>query len=123
MYKGNENPGHFDEYLADYLEDLYSEDEDDEKKDETPVEPMANKVYVGEYTLEPFGTAKVYEKDGELYFSLKKVDSKLNHKNGNVFKFYQPGSGTFDLTFTVKGNKAQSLTFDIVDPVGEFKRK
>ena len=83
---------------------------------------MANSVYTGSYKLEPFGTAKVYEKDGQLYFNLKDVDSPLKHKNGNVFKFYQPGSGTFDLTFTVKGNKAQSLTFDIVDPVGEFKR-
>jgi len=122
LYKGNADAGHFDEYLADYLEDLYSEEEDEKKPEETPVDPMANSVYTGSYRLEPFGTAKVYEKDGELYFKLKDVDSQLKHKNGNVFKFYQPGSGTFDLTFTVKGNKAQSLTFNIVDPVGEFKR-
>ena len=122
LYKGNADAGHFDEYLADYLEDLYSEEEDEKKPEETPVDPMANSVYTGSYKLEPFGTAKVYEKDGQLYFNLKDVDSPLKHKNGNVFKFYQPGSGTFDLTFTVKGNKAQSLTFDIVDPVGEFKR-
>ena len=84
---------------------------------------MANKAYVGNYNLEPFGTAKVYEKDGQLYFNLRKVDSPLKHKNGNVFTFFAKGSGTFDLTFTVKGNRAQSLTFDIVDPVGEFVRK
>ncbi|MBQ2133309.1 MAG: DUF3471 domain-containing protein, partial [Bacteroidales bacterium] len=123
LYKGNKTPGHFDEYLADYLEDLFAEDEEGDKKEETPVAALANKAYVGNYTLEPFGTAKVYEKDGKLYFNLKKVDSELVHKNGNVFKFYQPGSGTFDVTFTVKGSKVQSLTFDIVDPVGEFVRK
>ena len=35
----------------------------EEKPQETPVEPLANKAYVGSYKLEPFGTAKVYEKD------------------------------------------------------------
>ena len=123
LYKGNRNTNYFDEYLADYLEDLFSEDEEEKKEEETPVAPLANKAYVGNYTLEPFGTAKVYEKDGNLWFSLCKVDSQLQHKNGNVFKFHQPGSGTFDLTFTVKGGKAQSLTFNINDPVGEFVRR
>ncbi len=123
LYKGNTDTDYFGEYLADYLEDLFSEEEEEKKAEETPVAPLANKAYVGNYTLEPFGTAKVYEKDGSLYFSLKKVDAQLVHKNGNVFKFHQPGSGTFDLTFTVKGGKAQSLTFNINDPVGEFVRK
>ena len=123
LYKGNRDTDYFGEYLADYLEGLFSKDEDEKKEEETPVAPLANKAYVGNYTLEPFGTAKVYEKDGNLYFNLCKVDAQLKHKNGNVFKFHQPGSGTFDLTFTVKGGKAQSLTFDINDPVGEFKRR
>ncbi|MBE6226017.1 MAG: serine hydrolase [Bacteroidales bacterium] len=122
LYKGNA-PHHFDEYLADYLEDLFGEEKDEKKPEETPVAALANKAYVGNYTLEPFGTAKVYEKDGSLYFNLRKVDAQLEHKNGNVFKFYQPGSGTFDLTFTVKGGRAQSLTFNINDPVGEFVRR
>ena len=122
MYKGNNNSDYFGEYFAEYKEKLFSKDEKEEKPQETPVEPLANKAYVGSYKLEPFGTAKVYEKDGALYFNLRKVDSKLEHKNGNVFKFYQPGSGTFDLTFTVKGGKVQSLTFDINDPVGDFRK-
>jgi len=122
LYKGNKS-SYFDEYFADYKEDLFSKDEPKAKEEVTPVAALANKAYVGNYTLEPFGTAKVYEKDGELYFNLRKVDSPLKHKNGNVFTFYAKGSGTFDLTFTVKGNRAQSLTFDIVDPVGEFVRK
>ena len=122
LYKGNKS-SYFDEYFADYKEDLFSKDEPKPKKEVTPVPALANKAYVGNYTLEPFGTAKVYEKDGQLYFNLRKVDSPLKHKNGNVFTFFAKGSGTFDLTFTVKGNRAQSLTFDIVDPVGEFVRK
>lgn len=123
LYKGNKNSGYFDEYLADYLEDLFAEEEEQQTEKKEPVKPMPNKVYVGEYYLEHFGTAKVYEKDGKLYFNLRKVDSPLTHKDGNVFRFYAAGSGTFDLTFTVKGNKAQSLTFNINDPIGEFVRK
>ncbi len=122
LYKGNKS-SYFDEYFAEYKEDLFSKDEEKAKEEATPVPALANKAYTGNYTLEPFGTAKVYEKDGELYFNLRKVDSPLKHKSGNVFTFYAKGSGTFDLTFTVKGNRAQSLTFDIVDPVGEFVRK
>ena len=122
MYKGNNNSDYFGEYFAEYKENLFSKDEEEEKGEQTPVAPLANKAYVGSYKLEPFGIAKVYEKDGALYFNLRKVDSKLEHKNGNVFKFYQPGSGTFDLTFTVKGGKVQSLTFDINDPVGDFRK-
>ena len=122
LYKGNKSD-YFGEYFEDYKEDLFSKDEPKAKEEVTPVAALANKAYVGNYTLEPFGTAKVYEKDGQLYFNLRKVDSPLKHKNGNVFTFFAKGSGTFDLTFTVKGNRAQSLTFDIVDPVGEFVRK
>ena len=122
LYKGNKSD-YFGEYFADYKEDLFSKDDPKAKEEVTPVAALANKAYVGNYTLEPFGTAKVYEKDGQLYFNLRKVDSPLKHKNGNVFTFFAKGSGTFDLTFTVKGNRAQSLTFDIVDPVGEFVRK
>ena len=122
LYKGNKSD-YFGEYFADYKEDLFSKDEPKAKEEVTPVAALANKAYIGNYTLEPFGTAKVYEKDGQLYFNLRKVDSPLKHKNGNVFTFFAKGSGTFDLTFTVKGNCAQSLTFDIVDPVGEFVRK
>ena len=84
---------------------------------------MANKAYTGTYYLDVFGTATIYEKDGNLYFKLKDVDAKLEHKNGNVFKFFQPGSGTYDLTFKVKGSRAQSFTFDIKDPIGDFVRK
>ena len=101
----------------------FSDDEEEAKEPETPVAPLANSAYTGSYTLEPFGTAKVYEKEGTLYFNLRKVDAPLTHKNGNTFKFYAPGSGTYDLIFTVKGSKVQSLTFDINDPVGEFVRK
>ena len=123
LYKGNKNPGHFDEYLADYLEDLFAEEQENAKEEETPVAAMPNKAYTGNYHLDVFGTATVYEKEGSLYFKLKNVVAKLVHKNGNVFKFHVPGSGTFDMTFTAKGGRAQSLTFDINDPVGEFVRK
>ena len=123
LYKGNKESNYFDEYFADYKEGLFSKDEPQEKEAPTPIPALANKAYIGSYTLEPFGTAKVYEKDGELYFNLRKVDSKLTHKNGNTFTFYEQGSGTYDLIFTVKGSKVHSLTFDIKDPVGEFIKK
>ena len=97
--------------------------EDEEEEEEvTPVAPLPNKAYVGSYYQDVWGTAKVYEKDGKLYFNLNKVDSPLTHKNGDVFTFFQPGSGTFDLIFTAKNKKVQSLTFDVNDPIGDFKK-
>ena len=122
LYKGNKNPGHFDEYFAEYKEGLFAKDEPEEKKDVEIIAPKANSAYTGNYAQGAFGTAKIYEKDGELYFNLRKVDAQLKHKNGDVFSFYAPGSGTYDLTFTVKGGRAQSFTFDINDPIGDFKR-
>ena len=123
LYRGTNNTKYFDEYFAEYKEDLFAKDEEKPAKEETPVAALANKAYTGTYYLDVFGTATIYEKEGDLYFKLKDVDAKLNHKNGNVFKFFQPGSGTYDLIFTVKGNRAQSFTFDINDPVGDFVRK
>lgn len=46
----------------------------------------------------------------------------MRHKNGNTFVFRVPGAGRFDLTFSAEGNKVKSLTFDINDPVGDFKK-
>ncbi len=121
-YYGNDNPTCFDEYLAEFKADLFSKDESKEAE-EAPVAPLANKAYVGEYHLDVFGTAKVYEKDGQLFFNLRKVDSPLKHKNGNKFEFFVPGGGNFELSFTAKGGRVQSLTFDINDPIGEFVRR
>jgi hypothetical protein len=123
LYRGTNRTTHFDEYFADYKEDLFAKDEEKPAEEKTPVAPLANKAYIGNYYLDVFGTATIYEKEGNLYFKLKDVDAKLEHKNANTFKFFQPGSGTYDLIFTVKGNRAQSLTFDIKDPVGDFVRK
>lgn len=121
-YYGNDNSTYFDEYLAEFKADLFSKDESKEAE-EAPVAPLANKAYVGEYHLDVFGTAKVYEKDGQLFFNLRKVDSPLKHKNGNKFEFFVPGGGNFELSFTAKGGRVQSLTFDINDPIGEFVRR
>ena len=121
-YYGNENSAYFDEYLAEFKDGLFNKKEKD-NVEETPVAPLANKAYVGQYHLDVFGTAKVYEKDDTLYFNLRKVDSPLKHKNGNVFEFFVPGGGNFDLIFTVKGNRVESLTFDIKDPIGEFVKR
>ena len=120
-YYGNKKSAYFDEYLAEYKEDLFADDEE-EKPEEEFIAPLPNKAYVGTYYQDVWGNAKVYEKDGKLYFNLNKVDSPLTHKNGDVFTFFQPGSGTFDLIFTAKNKKVQSLTFDINDPVGDFKK-
>jgi Beta-lactamase class C and other penicillin binding proteins len=90
------------------------------KTDSIP--PLAANVYTGEYFLSEFGTARVSLKDGQLQFALKKVDSPLKHKNGNVFSFYVPGAGNIDLTFTVEGRRAMEFTFDIGDPVTPFRR-
>lgn len=123
MYLGQVDKDWEQEYFEEYMNDLKSEDEEDEVKEEKePVKALPNSAYVGMYRLEPFGTATVYENEGKLFFNLKKVDSELEHKDGNVFVFNVPGAGHFDLTFTVSGQKARSLTFDINDPIGEFTR-
>lgn len=83
---------------------------------------LANRAYTGKYHKDVFGTATVYEKDGELYFNLNKVDSKLVHKNGNDFTFRVPGAGKFTLTFTEKEGRVKSLTFNIGDPIGQFDK-
>ena len=121
-YYGNENSTYFDEYLAEFKDGLFNKKEE-EKVEEEPVAPLANRAYVGNYHLDVFGTAKVYEKNDTLYFNLRKVDSPLKHKNGNVFEFFVPGGGNFDLIFTVKGNSVKSLTFDIKDPIGDFIKR
>lgn len=123
MYRGVKGKDFSTEYLQEFI-DSHSDDDDEEKVEEEkePVKALPNKAYVGTYTKEVFGDAKVYEKDGALWFQLKKVDSELEHKDGNTFVFHVPGAGHFDLTFDVKGGKAASLTFDINDPIGDFKR-
>ena len=121
-YYGNNNSTYFDEYLAEYREKLFKKSEDNKEVKE-PVAPLANSAYVGEYYQDVFGTAKVYQRNDSLFFNLRKANSYLEHKDGNTFVFQVPGAGRFDLTFTVKGNKAKSLTFDINDPIGDFVRK
>ena len=121
-YYGNDKSTYFDEYLAEYKEKLFKKDEPEEEIAQ-PVAPLANRAYVGNYHQDVFGTAKVYERNDSLFFNLRKVDSYLKHKNGNEFEFFVPGGGTFDLTFTVKGTKVSSLTFDINDPIGDFIKK
>ena len=90
------------------------------KRDSIP--PLAARAYTGEYFLSEFGTARVYLKDGALQFALKKVDSPLTHKSGNVFSFYVPGVGRLDLSFVVEGGQARELTFNIGDPLRPFRR-
>jgi Beta-lactamase class C and other penicillin binding proteins len=122
MYKNQVDKDWSSEYFAEFLEDSKSDDDEEEEEKPEIVPALKNGAYVGTYTKEVFGDAKVYEKDGELWFSIKKVDSKLEHKTGNMFEFYVPGAGHFDLTFDVAGGRAKSLTFDINDPIGDFKR-
>lgn len=124
MYHGEKNPGNFDQYHADFLENLYKKEKGGEKEKQTPAPALPNKAYTGTYYLDIFGTAKVYERGDSLFLNLKKVDSYLEHKDGNVFTFRVPGAGRFDLTFTADRNgRAESFTFDINDPIGDFKRK
>ena len=84
---------------------------------------MKNSAYAGTYHLDIFGDARVYEKNDTLYFKLKDVDSPLVHKNGNVFYFRVPGVGRFELTFKEKGGRVDALTFDINDPIGDFRKR
>lgn len=123
MYYGNDKSAYFDEYLAEYKEGLFKKRNPEKEKDTPKTAPLANKAYIGTYSLERFGTARVYTKGDSLFFNLKKVDSYLQHKNGNAFVFRVPGAGRFDLTFAAdKAGRVQSLTFDINDPIGEFKK-
>lgn len=122
MYYGEKGNDWAHKYLEEFIEGSKPREKKDKPAEEI-VEPLKNGAYVGTYTKPVFGDAKVYEKDGELWFSLKAVDSPLKHKNGNKFSFHVDGSGNFDLTFTVVNGRAKSLTFDINDPIGEFERK
>ena len=90
------------------------------KQDSIP--PLPRQAYLGDYFLTEFGTARVYLKDGELQFALKKVDSPLRHKSGNVFSFNVPGAGNIDLTFVIEEQRATEFTFDIGDPMSPFLR-
>lgn len=123
MYLGIEGSDYSKKYLDEFIADAKEAAKPSEaKKEETPVAALSNKAYVGKYQKEVFGTAAVYEKDGKLYFKLKKVDSPLTHISGDKFSFRVPGAGRFTLTFTQKNGHIQSLSFDIGDPIGEFKK-
>ncbi|MBQ0122789.1 MAG: serine hydrolase [Bacteroidales bacterium] len=123
LYLGIEDgPDYAHKYLVDFQEDSRPEKKEDKPKEEF-VAAQPAKAYIGTYFLDAFGEARVYEKNGELWFSLKKVDSPLKHKNADKFSFHVDGAGNFDLTFKMKGGKAQSLTFNIGDPIGDFVRR
>ncbi len=123
MYYGNNESTYFDEYLAELKEDLFSEESDDKPETLEYIAPLNNKAYVGKYVKEVFGEATVYERNDSLFFKLNKVDSYLEHKKGNAFKFRVPGAGRFDLTFSEKNGRVTSLTFDINDPIGDFIKR
>ena len=123
LYYGEKNPTNYNEYWKEYTDDLFKEREPREKPAVDSIAPLANQAYVGEYVLDNvWGPAKVYTRNDTLFFSVKAVNSPLRHKNGNTFVFRVPGAGRFDLTFSAEGNKVKSLTFDINDPVGDFKK-
>lgn len=123
MYLGIEGSDYSKKYLDEFIADAKEAAKPKEaKKEETPIKPLANKAYTGRYVKEVFGTATVYEKDGSLCFKLNKVDSPLKHINGDKFSFHVPGAGRFTLTFTQVNGNVKSLTFDIGDPIGEFKK-
>ncbi|MBQ0024578.1 MAG: beta-lactamase family protein [Bacteroidales bacterium] len=114
------------DYAHESLESFIESSKPGPKK-EKPVEefvaPLKNKAYTGVYKKEVVGDATVYEKDGQLMFHLNTLDAPLNHKNGNKFSIFVPGSGNFDVVFTVKRGKARTLELTTGDPFGEFVRK
>lgn len=123
MYLGINDRDYSKEYLSDYIDDSKPKEDKDAKKEPTIVpQPLKNSAYAGQYEKEVFGTATVYEKGGVLYFKLNNVDSALEHKSGNEFTFRVPGAGRFTLTFTMEKGRVQSLTFNIGDPIGQFKK-
>ena len=123
MYYGNDKSTNFDDYFTEYKKSLFAERERRPQEEQEPVAALRNSAYTGNYHLDIFGTAKVYERNDSLFFKLKDVDSYLEHKNGNVFSFGVPGAGRFELTFKTKGNRVDALTFDINDPIGDFKKR
>lgn len=122
MYYGNDKSRHFDESLARFKASLFKKKEE-KREDENILPALKNSAYTGTYVKEIFGTAKVYERNDSLFFNLRIVDSYLEHKNGNTFSFRVPGAGSFDLIFTGNGSRITSLTFDINDPIGEFRKQ
>ena len=123
LYYGNKDCNNFDTYFTEYKESLFAERKRPESEEEEPVKALKNSAYAGTYHLDIFGDARVYEKNDTLYFKLKDVDSPLVHKNGNVFYFRVPGAGRFELTFKEKGGRVDALTFDINDPIGDFRKR
>lgn len=124
MYLGEEGKDYSAEYLAEFIDSSKPKEKDEEKgeEEEEILPPLPLTQYTGKYKEPDFGEASLYMKEGELWFKLKGVESRLEHKSGHVFRFRVPGAGRFDLTFKVKGKRVVSFTFDINDPIGDFKR-
>jgi Beta-lactamase class C and other penicillin binding proteins len=87
-----------------------------------PVPSLSLNAYAGEYFLSEFGTARVYIQDDKLYFTLKKVNRPLYHKDGNVFGFYVPGLGNTDVSFVMKDGRAEALILDADAIISPFVR-
>jgi len=123
MYLGIDGP----DYAADDLESFKegrrekATAKNEEEKEELP-STLPLKAYTGVYHQDQFGDATVTIQNDTLRFQLKEVDSVLKHISEDTFNFHVPGAGNFDLTFTLNGNRPVSLTFDIVDPISEFKK-
>jgi CubicO group peptidase (beta-lactamase class C family) len=93
----------------------------DEVQQKDSTAPKRLDLYTGTYYKADFGEAKVTLENGELQFSIKKVNAALSHKNGDKFTMVVPGAGTIEVEFFPGTNVPfESLTFNIGDPIGRF---
>lgn len=121
MYLGIDGPDYAAESLDSFKESRRKKSDEEAEPDSSACSlPLS--AYTGVYHQDQFGDAFVSMEDGTLHFKLKSVDSALRHVSGDTFSFHVDGAGHFDLNFEVKGSRAESLTFDIGDPISPLVR-
>ncbi len=118
LYKGDDGRNWREHYMNAFMTPRAPADES--PKPDT-IAPKSNYLYTGIYSKPDFGEVNIYEKEGTLYFRLRKADVPLKHKNGDIFTMMVPGAGTIQVEFFAGTNvPVESLTFDIGDPIGKF---
>lgn len=123
LYLGIDGPDYAHENLERYKDGRRKKKSSGSGQAEAVPPTLPLDRYVGQYCQEQLGEAGVTLRGDSLHFSLKKVDSVLRHKSGDTFSFHVDGAGDFDLTFDVRDGCAESLTFDIGDPICPLVRR
>ena len=131
LYEGDASKDWNAEYLESWWKDNKASWDRSQAAEAKIVKVAAPKMrsLVGEYTKQaPFGDAKVFKKDGELYITIGRYGwtNKLVHKNGNDYNIRVQGS-TLTATFNIEEGERKANSFDIDfnenENFGPWKRK